>query len=303
MISHMGRSRIYLPKVASPPATVLEYLASHFPRIPSTVWRERMARGVITTSAGVILDEHSPYSHGLTVFYVKEVPGEPGCDEVENIVYQDDEILVADKPHGMPVTPAGNHIARALLNRLQESTGIGDLAPLHRLDRDTAGLVLFAVKPESRGRYHDLFARGIIERVYLAIARVGEAPTERHWVVKNHLAPGEPWFRRQIIDNEPANATTTIDLIETRDGLGLFRLVPGTGKKHQLRVHMNSIGFPILGDPLYPELREPSTPALPMQLLAARLAFTDPVTGARREFKSSVRLLFPTPESTMDNSG
>ena len=263
-----------------------------------------MARGLITTSDGQVLNESSPYSHGLTVFYVKEVPGEPDCEEVETIVYQDEEILVADKPHGMTVTPAGNHIARSLVNRLQNRTGIRHLAPLHRLDRDTAGLVLFGIRPEARGRYHQLFARGTIEREYRAFATVREVPLERHWIVKNHLAAGEPWFRRRIIDHEPANAITTIDLIATRNALGLFRLVPRTGKKHQLRVHMSSIGFPILGDLLYPNVRDFEPPTPPLQLLAARLAFIDPVTGAQREFQSSIRLLLSDdmPESAMDNS-
>jgi len=305
MISGMPRSRVYLPKVVSPPSTILEHLTSQFPHIPAATWQDRMARGLVTTSIGEVLNESSPYSHGLTVFYVKEVQDEPSCDEVETIVYQDDEILVADKPHGMPVTPAGSHIARSLVNRLQERTGIGDLAPLHRLDRDTAGLVLFGIKPGARGRYHQLFALGTIEREYRALATVREVPQERHWVVKNHLASGEPWFRRRIVEHEPANAITTIDLIATRNGLGLFRLLPGTGKKHQLRVHMCSIGFPILGDRLYPDVREVEPSVPPLQLLAARLAFIDPFTSAQREFRSSIRLLLPddVSESAMDNSG
>jgi len=263
-----------------------------------------MARGLITTSNGQIVRETSPYSHGLTVFYVKEVRSEPPCNRAETIVYQDAEILVVDKPHGMTVTPAGSYIARALVNRLQERTGIRDLAPLHRLDRDTAGLVLFCIKPEARGRYHQLFARGTIEREYHAVATLRESPLERHWVVKNHLAPGEPWFRRRIAEHEPSNAITKIDLIAIRNGLGLFRLLPGTGKKHQLRVHMCSIGFPILGDPLYPEMRDFDSSTPPLQLLAARLAFIDPLTGARREFKSSIRLILPDEvlESAIDNS-
>lgn len=267
---------------------------SRFPHIPSSVWRDRMSRGLVTTSTGQVLREDSPYSHGLTVFYMKEVPGEPACVDVETIVYQDDEILVADKPHGMPVTPAGNHVSRSLLNRLQERTGFGDLAPLHRLDRDTAGLVLFGIKPQSRGRYHELFTRGTIEREYLAIASLREAPKERHWIVKNHLASGDPWFRQRIVEGEPVNAITRIDLIDIHDGLGLFRLFPETGKKHQLRVHMSSIGFPILGDLLYSHIRQCEPADLPLQLLAARLAFIDPFTHAQREFRSSMRLLLPS---------
>jgi len=303
MISGMPRSRVYLPKVVSPPSTILEHLTSQFPHIPAATWQDRMVRGLVTTSTGEVLSETSPYSHGLTLFYIKEVPSEPPCAELESIVFQDDEILVADKPHGMPVTPAGNHVARSLVNRLQERTGIGNLAPLHRLDRDTAGLVLFCIKPEVRGRYHQLFAQGTIQREYLAVATLKETPGDRHWIVKNHLASGEPWFRRRIVENETPNAITAIELIETGNGLGLFHLVPRTGKKHQLRVHMSSIGYPILGDPLYPELRNPEA-NLPLQLLAAALSFVDPLTGAQREFKTSLRLRFSenATESTMDNS-
>ena len=150
----MPQSRVYLPKVESPPATILEHLAARFPHIPASTWRDRMARGLVTSSDGAILREDSPYRHGMTVFYAKEVPSEPAPLEVETILYQDDEILIADKPHGMTVTPGGQHVARSLLNRLQEQTGIADLVPLHRLDRDTAGIVLFSSRAGSRGRYH-----------------------------------------------------------------------------------------------------------------------------------------------------
>lgn len=285
MIFVMPRSRIFLPKLESPPATVAEHLALLFPHISRGTWQDRMSRGLVTTNEGAIIRENSPYVHGVTVFYMKEVPSEPQPQEIETVLYQDEEILAADKPHGMNVTPSGDHVARALLNRLQERTGIDTIVPLHRLDRDTAGVILFGIKPGSRARYHELFARGAVEREYIAAAAVTNPPLRKQWVVENRMGTSVPWFRRQITPGQ-VNAVTEIELIETKNGAGVFQLRPRTGKKHQLRVHMASIGFPILGDPLYPEMREPQASDPPLQLLARRVAFVDPLTGTRREFTS-----------------
>jgi tRNA pseudouridine32 synthase/23S rRNA pseudouridine746 synthase len=291
----MVRSRVYLPKLQSPPATVLEHLALRFPQIPASTWRDRMARGLVTTTDGTILTEDSPYQYGKTVFYLKEVPFEPPPVETETILYQDDKILAADKPHGMTVTPAGDYVARSLLNRLQERTGIDSLVPLHRLDRDTAGVVLFGIHADMRGQYHELFSKGTIEREYLAVAAMTKSANTRRWTVENRLVEGTPWFRQQITRPGQINAVTEIELIDTREGLGLFRLLPRTGKKHQLRVHMAYIGFPILGDTIYPEICQPEGSSQPLQLLAWRLTFADPLTGEQRDLRSTRRLAsFPS---------
>ncbi len=139
-------SRLYLPKVDSPPATILAHLITHFPQVPPHIWRERVARGLVTCDDGTTLRKDSPYRHGITVLYRKEVPSEPDPVEEEVILYRDEEILVADKPHGMGVTPAGDHVERSLLVRLQRSTRLSTLTPAHRLDRETAGVVLLIIK-------------------------------------------------------------------------------------------------------------------------------------------------------------
>jgi tRNA pseudouridine32 synthase/23S rRNA pseudouridine746 synthase len=249
------------------------------------VWRERVSRGVVTLSDGTLLREDSPYRHGLFVFYRKEVPSEPAPVEVPLIIHRDENILVVDKPHGMPVTPVGQHVERSLLVYLQRSTGLDTLAPMHRLDRETAGLLLLTIKADVRGQYHRLFAEGLIEREYRALAYIKDAPSRKHWRVENRLRQGEPWFRQRIVEGR-ANAVTEIELLERREGAGLFRLVPRTGKKHQLRVHMASIGFPIVGDPFYPEITEKAPADPPLQLVAHRLAFLDPRTGEPRSFIS-----------------
>lgn len=277
----MGRSRLYLRKLESPPATILEHLIAHFPKISAQTWRDRIARGMVTTN-GTPVEESSPYRHGLTLEYEREMPEEPAALASESIVYQDDEILVADKPHGMPVTPAGDYVKRSLLFRLQQQTGCSELSPIHRLDRETAGLVLFSVNAASRARYHRLFEKNQVEREYLAVAQLPKT-NQREWIVENRIAAGTPWFTQRIVAGG-VNAITAIELIETHEHVGLFRLKPQTGKKHQLRVHMTSIGAPIVGDPYYPEVREKSSDEPPLQLLACRLAFEG------REFLSRLRL-------------
>lgn len=285
----MGRSRLYLQKLDSPPATILAHLIAHFPSVSAQIWQERVAKGSVTLDDGSALRESDPYQHGITIHYERENASEPPSPESETVLYQDSEILVADKPHGMPVTPAGDYVERSLLFRLQKSTSLSDLSPIHRLDRETAGLTLFSVNTDSRARYHELFAKKTVEREYLAVAHLPDTPGRKHWLVENRIDAGTPWFVQHIVEGLP-NAKTVIELLENRGDTGLFRLTPSTGKKHQLRVHMASIGAPIVGDPFYPQVREKHEGEPPLQLLAYRLAFTDPVSGAPRSFASTRQL-------------
>jgi tRNA pseudouridine32 synthase/23S rRNA pseudouridine746 synthase len=278
-------SRLYLPKFDAAPQTIFEYLLARFPQIDAAIWRARVSQGLVTLSDGTTLREDSPYRHGLSVFYRKEVASEPPAPEEPRIIYRDDDILVVDKPHGMPVTPSGQHVERSLFVHLQRRTGLPDLAPIHRLDRETAGLVLFAIKQAARADYHRLFAEGNVEREYVAVAHTTSPVDKTHWCIENRMERGEPWFRQRIVEG-PANAITEIELIELRQGFGRFRLFPKTGRKHQLRVHMASIGCPIVGDPFYPIITEKREGDPPLQLIARRLAFIDPMTGAARGFIS-----------------
>src|SRR5262249_35245520 len=148
----------------SAPQTIFEYLLARFPQVGASIWRDRVSRGTVTLSDGTRLDERSLYRHSITVFYRKEVPFEPAPSEEPQILYRDDTLLVVDNPHGMPVTPTGNHVDRSLLVRLQKTLRLPDLDPVHRLDRETAGLLLFSIRPEVRACYHRLFAEGRIWR-------------------------------------------------------------------------------------------------------------------------------------------
>jgi tRNA pseudouridine32 synthase/23S rRNA pseudouridine746 synthase len=285
----MGRSRLYLPKLESPPATILDHLIVHFPNVNAGTWRDRVALGSITRDDGSTIQADTPYRHGITIHYQREAADEPPCSAAESILYQNNEILVADKPHGMPVTPAGGYVERSLLFRLQKVTGLTDLSPVHRLDRETAGIVLFSINPGNRGRYHQLFDKQAVEREYFAVAHPPRTHAQKHWLIENRIGGGTPWFVQQIVEGLP-NAKTVIELLEVHADTGLFRLTPKTGKKHQLRVHMASIGAPIVGDPFYPRVREKQEGEPPLQLLAYRLAFHDPVSGERHSFTSAQSL-------------
>lgn len=280
-------SRAYLSKVEKAPESILQHLIERFPRVASEVWKSRVKEGAVFFDDGSPISESTPYQPGRTVLYFREVVEEPVIPFQENIVFQNEHFLVVDKPHFIPVTPSGACVNQCLLSRLRRATGLEELTPIHRLDRETAGLVLFALRKETRGLFHLMFERGTVLRQYLALALVPAGVVGQHWQVENRLARGEPWFRMKIVEGEK-NAVTRIVLKEKRGDTGLFELSPKTGKKHQLRVHLASLGFPILNDPFYPVLRSiPSGDySKPLALIANRLSFQDPMTGHTWEFES-----------------
>lgn len=286
-------SRVTLPKLDPLPPNVLAFLRGRFPFVPD--WESRMARGLVRVDGEGPLAVHAPYRAGLRILYFREVDTEPEIPFEGKIIFQDAHLLVADKPHFLPVIPAGPYVRESLLARLQEQKGLGGLAPMHRLDRETAGLVLFSIRQDSRAAFSGLFQKGSITKIYHAVARVGAGPSPRGWRVENRIEKGEPFFRMTCVEG-PVNARSTILLLAEKDGYGLFEVRPETGKKHQIRLHMATIGHPIFHDKLYPELQlEPVASALPdysnpLQLLAQRLEFVDPITGEMRIFKSELEL-------------
>ncbi|MCU1309051.1 MAG: pseudouridine synthase [Candidatus Angelobacter sp.] len=286
-------ARIQLPSLATPPATVLEFLCERFSRVPREIWAARIDSGKVCDSMNAPITPTTRYQPGMTVFYFREVEMEAEIPFQEIIVFENEHLLVADKPHFLPTTPAGDAVNECLLYRLQRRTGNAELAPLHRLDRETAGLVMFGKLTAERAVYTGLFAAGEIERTYRAVARVPvELKTNRgEWLVENRLEAGSPWFRMKIVAGE-VNARTKIVLENMQEGLGLFELQPQTGKKHQLRIHMMSLGFPILNDEFYPELnlRAREEYLNPLQLLASEIRFRDPLSGEELEFLSEREL-------------
>lgn len=289
----MKASRVTLPKLDPPPSSVLDFLQDRFPFISD--WESRMERGLVRVDGGEPLAVRAPYRVGLRILYFREVDAEPDLPFEAKILFQDAHILVADKPHFIPVTPAGKYVRASLLARLQEQTGFPGLAPLHRLDRETSGLVLFSIRQDSRAAFSALFQKSRITKIYQAVASGLTGTPSRAWRVENRIEKGEPFFRMACVQGPP-NARSSIRLLAERHGYGLFEVRPETGKKHQIRLHMAAIGHPILHDKLYPDL-QPEAPAdtppdfnHPMQLLAKRLEFVDPITGEMRIFESELEL-------------
>jgi tRNA pseudouridine32 synthase/23S rRNA pseudouridine746 synthase len=287
-------SKLSLPQVNPGVATVLEYLIIKFPYIDAQIWRQRIADGKVHWHDGSLITTQSRFQPQQRVYYYREVESEPSIPFKETILFQNEHILVAYKPHFLAVIPGGIYVNECLQSRLRRSTGIEALQVLHRLDRVTAGLVMFSVNPDTRQHYHRLFETRQIHKTYQAIARTSNSENliGQKWVIKNRIVPSEPRFRMHVTEGE-ANSHSVIRCLQQSNQQALFELNPVTGKTHQLRVHMQTLGWPILNDKYYPQLQPLSADnySAPLQLLAKKLQFIDPVTQHQRHFSYDSDLL------------
>ena len=266
--------------------TITDFLVERFPAITREVWLERMAHQLVMDEFGGLVTPQRPYPGPMRIYYYRAVDMEARIPFEESVLFQDDHLVVADKPHFLPVTPSGHYLQETLLVRLKKRLGIDTLIPIHRIDRETAGLVLFSTQPDERNAYQAMFRDHAVTKHYEAIAPWRQDLT---WPItrKSRIVEDEPFFRQREVPGQP-NSETHMDVIEKNGGLARYALSPVTGKKHQLRVHMNALGLPILNDRMYPPVVD--TPdddySLPLQLLAKSIAFADPVTGQARNFQS-----------------
>jgi len=281
-------SHITLPRLTLPFPSLLDFLDNHFHRVGRDVWLERLHTGKICDEQGRAVDESTPYRINARLSYYREVKAEPRIPFQEHILYEDDEILLADKPHFLPVTPTGVSVNECLLHRLVVRTGNESLVPVHRLDRETAGLVLFSKRPTTRRDYFALFEQRQIEKQYEAIATLPKDIERKVWLIESRIEPSGEWILCHNVPGE-INARSRIELLEAEGNLARFSLSPLTGKTHQLRLHMGLIGSQIRYDKFYPQLQPESEVvdySRPLQLLAKSLAFTDPVSGIKHLFES-----------------
>lgn len=274
--------------------TFLDFLAQKFPAVDCHEWLARINRGDVVDEHGVTINCDTPHRPHSKLFYYRFVADEPHIPFEETVLFQDELIVVADKPHFLPVTPAGRYVQETLLVRLKRTLGIDTLVPMHRIDRDTAGLVLFTVQPHTRDAYQKLFRERRVEKSYEAIAP-WRADLSLPLIYRSRLLESDAFMQMQAVDGD-ANAVTAIELIEIDDQLARYKLRPLTGQKHQLRAHMAALGVPIVNDRIYPVL-QPDTGTdqdwnLPLKLLAKAISFTDPVTGVVRCFDSRRTLIF-----------
>ena len=289
----VSASRVFLPTDQSHP-NVLQFFIQQFPHIEAKEWESRFAQGLVLNDEGRALEASEPYQANIHLIYFRRLAREPEIPFEEAILYQDEHILVADKPHFLPVTPSGLYLHQTLLNRLKKKTGIQTLSPIHRIDRDTAGLVVFSIKPDERAHYQNLFRDRAVMKVYEAIAPYSQSlQAKLPLTYQSRLEESEHFLQMQEVPGEP-NSDTLIEFIESNHEWARYRLNPGSGKKHQLRCHLNALGVPIKQDQIYPIL----TPyqeydidfSKPLQLLAKEIAFKDPITQEQRSFISQQKL-------------
>jgi len=276
---------------------LLDFLAQRMPGISRSEWAERLAQGLVLHEDGQAALPDQSCQPGQRLYYYRHLDDEPVLPFQAQVLFEDDHLLVVDKPHFMPVTPSGRYVQQSLLVQLKRQTGCADLVPLHRIDRETAGLVLFGKRMQDRDAYHALFRDHLIHKTYHAVA--AHAPhLQLPRVYASRLVPGEPFFRTQEVPG-PTNSESRVALLHTDGQRALYALEPISGKRHQLRVHMNAMGIPIEGDQFYPAvLRGPEAPedfSQPLQLLAQSVRFTDPITGQAREWTSRLRLSISPP--------
>ncbi|EOM78389.1 pseudouridine synthase [Rhodococcus rhodnii] len=278
----LGPDRLRMP-AGSAGLTVARFLEG---AAPDEDWDRRIAAGDVVDEHGRVVGPGTTCMPTRFVYFYREPPPEVPVPFALDVLHRDDRLVVVDKPHFLATIPRGRHVRETALVRLRRDLDLPELIPAHRLDRMTAGVLVFVIRRADRRAYQELFATGAVANEYRAVAgtRAGlEFPAR----VRTRIDKEHGVMTATQRDGEP-NSDTTIDLIGARAGLGSYRLVPRTGRTHQLRLHMLSLGLPILGDDFYPQFRsrDPHDFAEPLQLLARRLTFTDPVTGEPHAFVS-----------------
>ncbi|MDT9686610.1 pseudouridine synthase [Streptomyces sp. TRM76323] len=276
-------------------ATLRDHLVDRYARAIGAARVDAMlAEGAFVGADGRPVAGDEPYAAGRSLWFHRELPPEERVPFEVGIVHRDERIVVADKPHFLATTPRGRHVAETALARLRRDLGLPHLQPAHRLDRLTAGLVLFVVRPEDRGAYQTLFRDRRVRKEYEALAPYEPGPAGPV-TVRSHIVKERGVVAAHEVPGAEPNSESRIERVERRGGLARYRLVPETGRTHQLRVHMNALGVPILDDPLYPVVREdgPEDYGRPLRLLARALEFTDPFDGSPVRFESRLRLAWP----------
>lgn len=295
----VGPTRLRVP-ATGPWAGIPGFLVARFDHLDPGELHRRIEAGEIVGADGRAIAHDTPLGAHEFVWYHRDLPDETVLPFREEILYRDDHLVVVDKPHFLPTTPSGRFLRETALVRLRTRLGNDALTPIHRLDRETAGLVMFSARPDTRGAYQSMFERREVAKVYEAVSA-----RPRGWDPRDPTIGGRPLpiihrahirsrrgdLRVTVDPSLPTNSETHIDVLAAGPGVPGRQVLhtilrPRTGRPHQLRVHLAALGIPILGDRRYPDLlpESPDDPDLPLQLLASALEFTDPVTGAPRRF-------------------
>jgi tRNA pseudouridine32 synthase/23S rRNA pseudouridine746 synthase len=269
---------------------LLTFLLSQFPDVGRETWLHRIAQNEVVDANGIVLHANSPVHRGMCLYYYREIEHETHIPFKETILFQDQHLVVVDKPHFLPVTPSGRFLRETLLVRLKNQLGIDHLSPIHRLDRETAGVILFSCDQQRRGKYQSLFQDRQVSKIYHALAPHLHEIHFPH-IKQSHMVEGDHFLIMKEVEGKP-NSETIINILERRGDNSLYELKPSTGKKHQLRLHLASLGAPIINDAFYPIALacKGDDFANPLQLLAKSIHFKDPITAERRDFYSKQSL-------------
>ena len=311
VINGVGPSTVGVP--ANTTLSAIDFLTAKFSAIAREEWLSRFEAQEILSAAGRVMAPQDSLLKESHLHYYRNIRNEPELPFKANVIFQDDYLVVADKPHFMPVTPGGRYVQQSLLVQLKQELNLPKLSPVHRIDRETAGLVVFSVREQDRNAYQELFRLRQVEKTYVAIAG---APETSHLnlqfplVYRSMMEEDSQFFRmREVashaqLDSSEFNSETWIDCVEKfvndsgsanqnetqSTSLARYLLKPLTGQRHQLRLHMNSLGLPLINDQFYPKVLIHADDlgefSAPLQLLAQTIAFNDPVTGSSRSFES-----------------
>ena len=259
----------------------------------------RFNEGLVVLIDGTPLKPSTPIAAGTDVFFYRHPAPEPPVPYEIETVFEDDNILVVNKPPFLATMPRAAHITETATVRLRRATGNEEITPAHRLDRMTSGLLLLTKRREIRGAYQELFARREVHKRYEAIAADNGVTAPLVWRSHVEKLRGEI-ASREIASAEPNSETllrsvrrlapTEEQRLQRIHGvphpLSRYVLEPVTGKTHQLRVHMCSAGVPILGDPVYPTVQafDDEDFTIPLRLTSTGLDFIDPLSGSPRSF-------------------
>lgn len=305
----VNATRLRLPE-EGPWDTALDYMMHRWGHIDPQGIEDRFDAGEIVGEGGIPLDRTTPLQRHTFIWYYRTLPPETRIPVELNILHQDEHLLVVDKPHFLPTTPGGTYIQESALVRLRNQLQLSDLVPMHRLDRMTAGILLLSTNPDSRGKYQVLFEKRQVQKEYECVSAAEPAPgypaVDFPVVVRNRMTKSRSYLLAAVIEGEP-NAETRIERLRTfaspapagratavtaAPRRALYRLEPHSGKTHQLRVHMASLGLGIVNDAFYPALldKAPDDYAKPLQLLARGVRFVDPISGSPVEYRSQLEL-------------
>ncbi len=289
-----GVAPSYLWLTDTRPGGMLRFLVERFPDVPPASWTQRLARGEIVDAKGVALHAASPVRQGMRIWYYRELEEpETPIPFREQVLFRDEHLLVVDKPHFLPTIPSGRFLHESLLVRLKKTHDLPHLTPIHRLDRETAGVVICSHNPASRGAYQSMFQKRVVEKVYEALAGPIDG-RQFPFTYRSRMQDAAQFFLSEEVPGEP-NSETLVELLERRGEVAHYRLHPHTGRKHQLRLHLAALGAPILNDAFYPVALpcKGDDFSAPLQLLARSISFIDPLSGQARRFDSAFRLAWP----------